>query len=258
MRVPAVRLDRSRPWRVPGGTRRSPRRRTPRARPPCRVDLRPRGPGTARCVEQIGGQVEARTGVAEQLARRRGALRRGQSTGGGRGRPVASRKCSETDGDGRADPLDGAGGRARRTRWRSERTASSGRVPWSRSRVSQASTAPGTAAARGPVPGTRSRPSSAVGLDRGAGGGGALARQDDGLPRTGGCRGPRANGGDLAAGAVEVRFDDLQGETRGDRGVEGVAAGLEDRHAGGAWPASGWRRPSRRCRCSSGRVVNMR
>ena len=41
------------------------------------------------------------------------------------------------------------------------RTVASGRDPWSRSSSSQASTAPGTAAARGPEPGTWSRPMAA-------------------------------------------------------------------------------------------------
>ena len=38
----------------------------------------------------------------------------------------------------------------------------------------------------------------------------------------------------LAARAVIVRLDHLQGKAHGDRGIEGVAALLEDRHAGGA------------------------
>src|SRR5262249_61869513 len=37
----------------------------------------------------------------------------------------------------------------------------------------------------------------------------------------------------VAARSVQVRLHDLEHETRGDRRVEGVAAALEDAHAGG-------------------------
>jgi hypothetical protein len=37
----------------------------------------------------------------------------------------------------------------------------------------------------------------------------------------------------LAARAVEMRLNDLQDETRGDGGIEGVAAAFEHAHAGG-------------------------
>ena len=37
----------------------------------------------------------------------------------------------------------------------------------------------------------------------------------------------------VPAGAVQVRLDNLQGETRGDCGVERIAATLEHRHPGG-------------------------
>ena len=39
--------------------------------------------------------------------------------------------------------------------------------------------------------------------------------------------------GKISAGPVQVRLDDLQGEARGDGGVEGVPAALEHRHPGG-------------------------
>ena len=71
-----------------------------------------------------------------------------------------------------------------------------------------------------------------VGLDRRSGGCDTLTREHHGPSRVR----PAPAGeedGDLATRTVEVRLDDLEGETGGDGGVERVAAGLEDRHACG-------------------------
>ena len=71
------------------------------------------------------------------------------------------------------------------------------------------------------------------GLDRRAGGGDPLTGQDDGSPRVRVTPAPREENGDLASGTVEVRLDDLEGETGGDGGVEGVAPCFEDGHSRG-------------------------
>jgi hypothetical protein len=66
-------------------------------------------------------------------------------------------------------------------------------------------------------------------FDRGAGGSRALAADDlhGFLPRV------VEDHRHVAAGAVQVRLDDLQREGRGAAGVEGVAAALENAHGDG-------------------------
>src|SRR6185295_652361 len=66
-------------------------------------------------------------------------------------------------------------------------------------------------------------------LDRRGGGRDTLAAQGDRLALVD----REEDRGDLAAGAVQVRLDDLEREPGRDGGVEGVAAALEHRQAGG-------------------------
>ena len=88
---------------------------------------------------------------------------------------------------------------------------------------------PGTQAASSPVPGTRSRPSRAEILDGGAGRRGALPADHLRLALAHVIENDRH----VAARPVEMRLDHLQREGGGDRGVEGVAALFQRRHADG-------------------------
>ena len=112
----------------------------------------------------LGGGVAPGCGTARPApaAARRAATARPRSSSLARTAPAPPPTVAPTRGQQRVPVLGVAD---RRTRAR--RAAAS--VPWSRSSSSQASTAPGTAAASGPEPGTRSRPSAAVVLDGRAG-----------------------------------------------------------------------------------------
>ena len=108
-------------------------------------------------------------------------------------------------------------------------TSSTRQVPNCSSRSSQPPNAPGTQAARTPVPGHELVPELAVALDRGGGGSDALAAERDRLAA--GDRPEQRR--HLAAGSVQVRLDDLERESGRDRRVERVAAALEHGHPGG-------------------------
>ena len=103
-------------------------------------------------------------------------------------------------------------------------------MPWSRSSSSHASTAPGIAAASPPAPGTRSSPSARkCSMVAPAGAGPWPMRTTGAAGRLGG--GEDAD--QVAAGAVQVRLDDVQHEPAGDGRVERVAAALEHGLRGG-------------------------
>ena len=79
------------------------------------------------------------------------------------------------------------------------------------------------------IAGNQRQAFGAVAFQRGAGGRAALAAQHFNLARAG-----RIEHGRRLAGGRPVRLDHLQHEGAGDAGVEGVAAALQQGHAGGA------------------------
>ena len=98
-------------------------------------------------------------------------------------------------------------------------------LPWSRSRSSHASTAPGHRRGEGAGSGHQLETLGEVVLARGA-------RRRRALTGEHGRRGVVTgleDGDQIAAGAVEVRFDHVQHERARDCSVEGVAAALENR-----------------------------
>ena len=102
-------------------------------------------------------------------------------------------------------------------------TSASSIVPKSRSSSIQASNAPGTHAASGPVPGIRSWPANASIVA--AAGAGPCPQITCGAPS-------QSDQREIAARAVEVRLDDLERQPGRDRGVERVPAALEHGHPG--------------------------
>ena len=126
-----------------------------------------------------------------------------------------------------ADRRRGPDSRPRRSRSRSGGRRASGSVPYSRSSAIQPPKAPGTTAASGPVPGIEREPELvAVALDRRRARRRPLRAEDE-RPVAPGRPDERRQ---VAAGAVEVRLDDLQREAGRDGGVERVAALLEHGH----------------------------
>ena len=135
--------------------------------------------GDEAAVPGVAGGLDLRVAVRASAPRprRRAAVRRGELPGCG---AASRRRAGEIDlGGGRPlvaeqglDVADRIRDRRQhrvavlRVADRVPRTSRSDIVPWSRSRASQPPNAPGTTAASGPVPGTRSRPSVAVALDR--------------------------------------------------------------------------------------------
>ena len=102
-------------------------------------------------------------------------------------------------------------------------------MPKSRSSSIQPSNAPGHA--RGEQPGARARARARAPRKRSivaAAGATPWPQRTSGSPRSARPEDDRQ----VAAGAVQVRLDDLQREAGRDRGVERVAAALEHRHAG--------------------------
>ena len=212
----------------------------------CRIDLRLPG-GSARCVEQSAvGRGENR--IAEKSAGgRRGTV--GGEPGGGRGGPVGAEVLGDR-GDGRGHPgkerVTGLGvldGVAEDGVQRLGAVVAQQRQPG----------AEGAGDGGGEEAGAGHEIEAELleGLDRRAGGGDPLTGQDDGPAGPARARplpARREEDGDLSAGAVEVRLDDLEGEARRRRRRRTRCRRPRGSPCRLRRPASGWRRPSRRCR----------
>ncbi len=207
----------------------------------CRIDLRLPG-GSARCVEQTAVGRGENTIAKKSAGGRWGTV--GGEPGGGRSGPMGAEVLGDR-GDGRGHPgkervtvlgvLDGV---TEDGVQRLGAVVAQQRQPGAEGAGDRRCEEAGA--------GHEIQAELLEGLDRRGGGGDPLTGQDDGPARASRpsalaapCPG-REEDGDLSAGAVEVRLDDLEGQPGGDGGVECVAAGLEGRHAGrGGQPVGG-------------------
>ena len=153
-------------------------------------------------------------------------------------------------GDGRPDPPN-TGCPSRAYPIAKSSTSASSHVPWSRKSRSQASTAPGTAAASAPEPGTSSSPSARKCCTVAPAGAGPWPIRMTGARVLRGAE----HSGHVPARPIEVRLDDVQDE-RSRRGcVESVAATFQHSLGSGRGePMRGRAMPNVPCRV--GRVVN--
>ena len=193
-------------------------------------------------------------------SRRRCAGRSQRARGCGRARPPAvragrdrsSRAMSSSSSSVELDRSRGsaraADSRAPRTRSRARGRPPGARCRSSRRRRSQPPKAPGTHAARTPVPGIELVPELVEALDRRGRRCDTLAAERE---RLAAIDGPEDRG-DLAARPVQVRLDDLQDEAGRDRPRRRRSRPARAPTSRSATRASASTRPSRRCRGARG------